>query len=458
MTSNLSEKQIVKLWQQQLLSRSELVTEGGEPVKVIYPGRLNDDRGADFCDAVIATSRGLIMGDIELHVKSSSWRVHRHHLDPAYNRVILHVVMWHDTGAATILQNGKNIPILALHKYIENPVSQQSDEVYPSVTLNMPCLKVAQRLTASTIAGFLDSAGEERFLAKVSRFQVDLAEIGASQSLYRGIMGALGYSKNKLPCLELARRLPLQILESMTRGRISDEECLAQQQALLLGTAGLLPSQCHDGLRENKLDGRWIDRLERLWAVSRHTEVMSRNDWHLFKVRPSNFPVRRIVAMSYLILRYKEKGMFEALVNMVKEVPVSQGHHRLEEGLLVTTNGYWANHFDFCLGSRVRTPTLLGDRRAADIIVNVLLPFIFAWSQLASRPRLKKKAFDLYCHYPKLAVNSVERHMRYQLELSTSLVNSARRQQGLIYIYNTLCTQGRCHYCPLSQLKAGNDI
>ena len=94
MTNNLSEKQIVKLWQQQLLSRSGLVTEGGEPVKVIYPGRLNDDRGADFCDAVIATSRGLIRGDIELHVKSSSWRVHQHHLDPAYNRVILHVVMW----------------------------------------------------------------------------------------------------------------------------------------------------------------------------------------------------------------------------------------------------------------------------------------------------------------------------------------------------------------------------
>ncbi len=450
MINNLSEKQIVKLWQQQLLSRSELVTEGGEPVKVIYPGRLNDDRGADFCDAVIATSRGLIKGDIELHIKSSGWRIHQHHLNPAYNRVILHVVMWHDTGAATTPQNGKSIPILALHKYAKNPFDQQSDEVYPSVTLNMPCLKVAERLTASTIAGFLDSAGGERFLLKTFRFQVDLAEMGVSQSLYKGIMGALGYAKNKLPCLELARRLPLQFLESTPRDRISDEECLAQQQALLLGTAGLLPSQYHDGLRGNKLDTRWIDRVERLWAVSRHSEVMSRNDWYLFKVRPSNFPVRRLVAMSYLILRYKEKGMLEALINMVKEVQVSQGHHRLEEGLLVTTNGYWANHFDFGLSSRVRTPTLLGDGRAADIIVNVLLPLTFAWSRLTSQPGLNKKALDLYCNYPKLAANSVERHMRHQLELNTSLVNSARRQQGLIHIYNTLCTQGRCNCCLLS--------
>ncbi len=91
----LSERQLVKIWQHQLLDKTELITEGSEPVKVIYPGRINDDQGADFRDAVIATSQGLVKGDIELHVKSSDWRVHHHHQNPAYNRVILHVVMWH---------------------------------------------------------------------------------------------------------------------------------------------------------------------------------------------------------------------------------------------------------------------------------------------------------------------------------------------------------------------------
>jgi len=92
--NNLPESQIVKIWQHQLLDRAELVTEDGEPIEIIYPGRLNDDQGADFRDAVIATSRGLIKGDIELHVKSSGWQAHQHHRDPVYNRVILHVVMW----------------------------------------------------------------------------------------------------------------------------------------------------------------------------------------------------------------------------------------------------------------------------------------------------------------------------------------------------------------------------
>jgi hypothetical protein len=447
--NSLPESQIIKVWQYQLLDRTELATEGGEPIEIIYPGRINDDQGADFRDAVIAIRGKLIKGDIEVHVKSSGWQAHQHHRNPVYNRVILHVVMWHDTEMAANLQNGEHIPTLALHKYVKSP-SQWAEGEYPPAALGMPCFRAAERLTTGIIAEFLVSAGEARFLAKAARFQSDLAQMGASQSLYQGIMGALGYSKNKLPMLKLSRRLPLQNLESITKGRTSEEECLARQQALLLGTAGLLPSPGSNWHQGN--DDKWIDKLERLWASSHPTEAMSRNEWHLFKVRPNNSPIRRIIAMSYLIHRYRRKGVFEELVNMVNEVPANKGYCRLEKGLLVTTNGYWASHFDFGSGSRMRSPTLLGSRRAADIIVNVLLPFTFAWSQFTSQPELERKAFDLYRCYPRLAANTVERHMMNQLGLSSRLVNTAQRQQGLIHIYNTLCTQGGCNSCPLGEV------
>ncbi len=458
MPNNLSENQVIKIWQHQLLDRKGLVTEGGEPIEIIYPGRPNDDEGADFRDAVIATRQGLIKGDIEVHIKSSGWRAHHHHQDVVYNRVILHVVMWHDTNMATNLQDGREVPILALDKYVQIPISQWPDLICSPTTLNMPCFKAGQRLTTGTMAGLLDRAGEERFLAKAARFRTDLSQMEASQSLYQGLMGALGYSRNKLPFLELAHRLPLQILESMTKGEISDEECLAWQQALLLGTAGLLPSQRQDSHQGNRVEDKWVDNLERLWASSHHTRAMSYDAWHLFKVRPNNSPIRRLVAMSHLILRYKQEGIFEAVVNMMRAIPSGKGHGRLEEGLLVTTNGCWASHFDFGSGSRTRSLTLLGRVRAADIVVNVLLPFTFAWSQFTSQPELEEKAFDLYRRYPRLAVNSVEKHMTAQLGLNSRLVSSVQRQQGLIHIYNNLCTQGRCGHCWLTQLEAGNYI
>ena len=448
--AEVAESQVVKIWQQLLLATTELATEGGEPIKIIYPGRINDGRGADFRDAVIAISQRVITGDIEVHVKSSAWRAHRHHHDPVYNRVILHVVMWHDTKQATNLQNGKSVPVVALDKYIKSPISQLNQVCSP-VSSSMPCLRAAEHMPTGAVAEFLDTAGKERFLVKASRFEADLAHTEASQCLYQGIMGALGYSKNKLPCLELARRVPLQLLESMTQGEITDEECLARQQALLLGTAGLLPSRRHSRRPTSKSGDKWMDKLEGLWASSYQTEAMSWDDWHLFRVRPINFPVRRVVAMSYLVLRYRGEGIVEGVVNLVKEAPLSEGHTWLEKGLMVTTNGYWASHFDFGLPTGTRISNLLGSRRAADIVVNVLLPFVVAWSKINSRPELGRKTFALYGTYPKLAANAVERHMRNQLGLSSSLVNCAVRQQGLIHIYNSLCTQGRCDCCPLSE-------
>jgi hypothetical protein len=455
--NNLAESQVIKIWQQLLWDRNEMTTEGGEPIKIIYPGRINDDRGADFRDAVITTSQGLIKGDIEVHVKSSCWRAHQHHHDPAYNRVILHVVMWRDSEAVTTLENGKGAPILVLDKYIRSPIRQWSNWVYYPTNSGMSCFNSVERLIAGAMDQFLDSAGEERFLAKANKFQADLYQQGASQCLYQGIMGALGYSKNKLPFVEVARRLPIQALESMTQVKMSDEECLARQQALLLGTAGLLPSQRHHWHRKGELYGEWIYKLERLWASSYHTDAMSPNAWHLFKVRPSNFPVRRLVAMSYLIVRYRQLGIFNGIVNTVKEA-FSQSPSRLEKGLVVIASGYWASHFDFGSGNGIKSPTLLGSSRAADIAVNVLLPFMVAWGRLTSQPKIESKAFELYHRYPKLVVNSIVRHMTDQFGLSSSLVNSAQRQQGLIHIYNTLCTQGRCRVCPLSQLEARNHI
>ena len=442
---NLPESLVVKIWQHQLLDRNDLATEDGEPIKIIYPGRINDDRGADLLDAVIDTGRGLVKGDIEVHVKSSSWRAHGHHEDPNYNRVILHVAFWHDTGIVTSLQNGGRVSTLALHRYVNSPTDLCP---CPKSNLSMPCRNAALRLDTGFTGELLDSAGEERFLEKAGRFQADLARTEASQSLYQGIMGALGYAKNKIPFLELARRLPLQILESVIKAKTTDAECLVHQQALLLGTAGLLPSQSRNLCQENE-EGGWVEKLEKAWASSCRTGAMSEGDWHLFKVRPSNLPTRRIVAMSYLTLRYREQGIFEGLVNKLREAPENTGHHLLERALLVTGDGCWASHFDFGLPSRLRIPTLLGSRRAADIVVNVLLPFGFAWGMYNSQPGLASKTRDLYTSYPRLAVNTVERHMRNQLGLSSDFIGSAQRQQVLIHIYKTMCSQGKCHLCPL---------
>ena len=446
----LAESGLAEIWQRQLPGRIDLTTEDSEPIKVIYPGRRNDDCGPDLRDAVITTRQGILRGDVEIHAKSSSWWTHRHHLDPNYNRVILHVVFRADIKAATNLQNGQIVPTLALHRFTDSPAQRTSKPVYSRANTSIPCHNVLARFDSGFIGLFLDNAGKARFSAKAAMIAAELRQIAASQSLYQGIMGALGYTKNKLPFLELARRLPIQLLETVTQDKRSATEYLAHQQALLLGTAGLLPSQCANWSPVSRVNDEWLNKLEKVWASSQLTEAMSANDWHFGKVRPNNLPARRIAAISYLVLRYREKGIRQQLVATVRTAPQSKPHQWLEKALQVTTSGYWASHHGAGLPSRLAIPTLLGSRRAAETVVNILLPFTFAWSKLTAQQELAQKALSLYASYPRLAANTVERHMQHQLGISSDLVNLAQRQQGLIQIYRTLCSQGKCGGCPIN--------
>ena len=189
-------------------------------------------------------------------------------------------------------------------------------------------------------------------------------------------MSALGYSKNKRPFEELARRAPLHRLEAMARNNLSDDRCLAQQQALLLGTAGLLPSQ-RGSLHHSAANDRWVETLESHWSEYDHGHVMPASIWRLIKVRPNNYPVRRVAGISHLILRHGKSGLLDEITSLISEVEINQAHLALAAAMMVMASGYWKTHYDFGCYSRHIAPALIGSSRAATIAVNVILPFIF---------------------------------------------------------------------------------
>ncbi|MBE9501383.1 MAG: DUF2851 family protein, partial [Chloroflexi bacterium] len=81
----MKEEILVQFWRSKMLRGRELVTTGGEALQIIHPGWVNGGGGPDFHHATIAIEgRGLVKGDVEVHVRSSQWRSHGHHRDPAY--------------------------------------------------------------------------------------------------------------------------------------------------------------------------------------------------------------------------------------------------------------------------------------------------------------------------------------------------------------------------------------
>jgi hypothetical protein len=440
-----SEKQAALIWQQMV--GTELPSWEDGAVSVIYPGRANGDNGPDFRDAVIVNKSHLTKGDVEVHVKSSDWYSHEHHADVAYNNVILHVVLWHDCNSATLLQSGKPVPVLSLARAL-----RYQPYLLPH---QLPCFRILDHTYRQTLGKLLKAAGEERFKQKARHFQAEILRpdsIGAKndrmrraqkekagQVLFRGMMRALGYAKNTKPFAELADRMPLNSLES--------SEGLALKQALLLGAAGLLPSQRWSGKSAGEKEVR---ELERIWrSAGKEVGTMRESDWNFSHIYPNNSPVRRIVALSYLLERYCVGKLLTRILQLVREAPLPGGHRALENGLTVVGDGYWQDHFDFDVRSKTKISALLGNSKAGEIAVNVILPFAFSWAKVTNEPELMKKAMKLYQDYPRLAENAITLHMVKQFCLEDHSEFTACHQQGLIHIFRNYCREGRCSQCPL---------
>jgi hypothetical protein len=311
----------------------------------------------------------------------------------------------------------------------------------------LPCVDVVRKLGMKAVMDSLERAGDRRFVEKAARFQSEWVRIEKGQSFYQGFLEALGYTKNKEPFVELARRTPLKLVHAILQSTVLKEETFGYLEAYLLGQAGFLPSQ-RSSLRLSRSD-EYVKKLERNWGAFPGAGIMDFHQWELFKVRPGNHPIRRIVALSRLLYRYRKAGFLPSLLNLMRAMPSHFNPTSLERGLVVVTEGYWGQRFDFGSCDAFCSPALLGRERAAEIIVNVILPFALAWSRIASEPNLGDKVRGFYERYPRLEINSIERHMRQQLNCSASLINTARRQQGLLHIYKSLCTQGRCRECEL---------
>jgi hypothetical protein len=268
----------------------------------------------------------------------------------------------------------------------------------------------------------VDNMGVTRFHEKTAQFQEQLQTTEPGQCLYSGIMTALGYAKNKEPFRALAEKVPLTDLEPMAqRDPIT-------ALARLIGTAGLLPSQRLECDYAPEEDYIYVERLENLWETLVQMDVMDIRDWQPFRVRPANSPLRRIAGMCLLLHRYRTKAILARLVQAVRDTPSENIAQFLEACVMVTDDGYWAGRYDFGKGYPGLSKWLIGKSRAADIVINVLLPFVYVWGKENGETGLSEKTLVLFQNYPASESNTIQRHMQTQFGPKSSFVKSARRQ------------------------------
>ena len=442
----VSERQLQCVWADSRWRPEKLKSYRNEKVTIITPGRWNLEAGPDFLDAIIliGTEQRRVQGDVEIHVRPSDWTSHGHQEDPRYRRVIAHICFYPGELPANALPPG-TIQISMADVLRETPhFSFDNIDVtaYPYAiveNIQPPCAEILKKWSPDQCEELLDAAGEERLRLKATRMQLNIQQSNTDQCLYEAVMTALGYKQNQKPFQLLAKRLPIEELRNIAK------ESSLTAYALLLGVAGLIPSKELGYDNETRLfirdlwDQWW--KYKSLWDENIIPEEMWRTDG----LRPQNHPVRRMAAAAAIF------SQPVLLPEKLADITLDDAGLWIKEttSLLQTTAtfDYWKHRLTFLGKVNSRSTVLLGNKRIASIITNVIIPFLAATGYTIT-PLLNQMPAD--------QDNNLVRRTAFNLfgrDHNPTMYNNGLRQQGLLQIFYDFCLNMR-NGCPNCELAA----
>jgi len=203
------EKLLQKIWLRGDFDRRRAVTLDGRRVTIVYPGRWNLLGGPDFRDARLRLGdTPEIVGDVELHLHAADWAAHKHAADPAYDRVVLHVVLFPPApDYVTHGAGGHTIPVLALLPLVHHDLEEfAADDAIESIA-QRPAAQILEQLgplAPADLAALLARHAEARLAQKIHFARLRLHRLGWDEACHQTALEILGYRFNRAPMLRVA--------------------------------------------------------------------------------------------------------------------------------------------------------------------------------------------------------------------------------------------------------------
>ena len=450
-----SELHLHQFWEKSKYFSHLMLTQSGKKIEIIRRGSVNTDGGPDFRGIVIRLDDKIIEGDCEIHLNSADWVRHWHHVDSAYNQTCLHISLDHNPASKIILENGCEVEQLIVpQNQVLAFLARREDEIPGQKSKSCALSKQSSFVKI----GILQEAGKRRLMQKSQVFSERYAAVSWDQLIYEGICQALGYAKNTQAFGKLAQLVPIDLLfHEMRQARSGAEEEAAA--ALLFGAAGFLETQLEEQNASPEIK-RYVANLNEIWQHVRHVlqiQPMQRAHWQFFRLRPQNFPTRRIAGIAKLIVKFQRYGILERLICDVQSevLNLREINSGLREFITIEADAFWQFHYDFkertSQNAAAGFGMLIGKNRADDLVINILFPIIAFYAKEIGDANLGNKLLELFSCYPRLQENTVTRQMLIKILLNKSSKNetrdNARVQQGLIHLSKNLCHEEECDRC-----------
>jgi hypothetical protein len=411
------------LWKYALYETDELITDSGETIRVLNPGRHNKDAGPDFLNAKLKIGEQIWAGNIEIHRKASDWQKHGHYNDKAYNNVILHVTA--DNDAETYTESGRK---LALTELIFNPKLYNNYKAYLESSERPMCRNDLKLIESFMLNNWLEALLFERFERKTEDFRrlLNYTDHHWEEAFYIFLASAFGAKLNAQAFELTAKSLPSLIL-----GKHKNN--LFQIEALLFGQAGLLhsirPDEEYPAALKKEYD--FLRKKFKLNPVEGHL-------WKYLRIRPANFPDVRIAQFALLI--HKSVHLFAKIL----EAPNVQ---ELQQMFDITLSNYWHTHYRLGKQSPRRIKRF-GKQARTGVIINTLIPVLFFYGKQKALPEYQERAVEFLEALPAES-NRITR----QWEDAGIRAKNAAQSQALIQLHQAYCSPKRCLDC-----RIGNQL
>lgn len=415
------------IWQHQLFNRENLRTEAGEELQIIRQGSLNAHGGPDFFNGQIRIGEMLWVGNIELHLNSSHWYTHQHQHDPAYDKVILHVVWDHDKEV--FRSGGLIIPVLALNGLVKKSLIDNYHQLRGAKKW-IPCEDQFMQVDSAFRRQMLDRMLINRLERKSKRIEqlLSLHKNDWEAVFYQLMARYFGFHLNALPFELLAIHTPFQFIRPYFHRPF-------QLKALLFGQAGFLTSQ---------LKCPYHQKLKREYAYLcklHHLKPMDVSIWKYLRMRPSNFPELRIAQFADLLTRYHRPFSKVQTANSLAQI----------HGLLSLDAGdYWSRNSRFGVKRKKAIVPLMGKSSRESLIINVIVPLLFCWSRnrLFEEPN---KVLEILSELPAEQNSQIRKWQKLGWK-----AKSAMDTQAIMELRAQYCELKKCLTCTVGNVILKN--
>lgn len=416
----MKEEFLQYVWANALFCTPGFTTLSGKDVRVLNVGLQNKDAGADFFNARIQMGNIVLAGNIEIHLRNSDWFRHGHHLNPAYNNVILSVVREADTPIYN--SRGKEVETVVLdyaEGLYDEYVFMQKSERQPG------CRRNLGKIDRDLFFLNLQALAVERLERKCGDIHLILEQTcnDWQECFYRLLCKYWAGNVNAEPFYQLALALPYKIL-------LKHADQTEVLEALLLGSAGLL---------EGEQEDEYVVRMRQeyhYWQTKYGLQALTPEMWKFMRTRPDAFPTVRLALLASFFYRFTD---------WVGEIIQAQTLKDVWGLLDVQASAYWDNHYRLGIASSFR-PKRLGDSLKRTLVINAVIPFLFSYG--------KEQGNEDDCEKALAWLEELRPEQNYIItawEDCGFRFRTALQTQALIQLRKEYCDQHRCLQCRIGR-------